>query len=318
MRASALGEASRLLAELAQRGLRTICFAKSRKAAELVHRFTRRPARPGDRGAALALPRRLHAAAAARDRAAARRGRPARRHRHGRARARHRHRPARLRDLGRLPGHGRVAAPAVGPRRTPRPRARRARRERGRARPVLHARARRRCSAAGSRRRSSTTRTRACSTATCARRRSRRRSTTPTARRSATRRSSARRELPELEHTPRGFVWAGRDYPAGARPAPLDEPRLVHGRRRRDRLAARPRRARDARTRPCTRAPSTSTWASATSCASSTSTAARALVAPFAGDWYTQAKKETMTAIEEPLRVERRLGTGARRSARRR
>src|SRR5262249_45116773 len=33
-------EASRLLAELVQRGLRTICFAKSRKAAELVHRFT--------------------------------------------------------------------------------------------------------------------------------------------------------------------------------------------------------------------------------------------------------------------------------------
>ena len=39
VRASALGEASRLLAELASQGLRTICFAKSRKAAELVHRF---------------------------------------------------------------------------------------------------------------------------------------------------------------------------------------------------------------------------------------------------------------------------------------
>ena len=33
MRASALGDASRLLADLARRGLRTICFAKSRKAA---------------------------------------------------------------------------------------------------------------------------------------------------------------------------------------------------------------------------------------------------------------------------------------------
>src|SRR5207237_10666279 len=32
------------------------------------------------------------------------------------------------------------------------------------------------------------------------------------------------------------------------------------------------------------------------------------LSAPFAGDWYTQAKKETETSIEEPLRVERRLG----------
>ena len=38
-RASALGEAARLMAALVERGLRTICFAKSRKAAELVHRF---------------------------------------------------------------------------------------------------------------------------------------------------------------------------------------------------------------------------------------------------------------------------------------
>jgi DEAD/DEAH box helicase domain-containing protein len=40
LRASALGEASRLLAGLVSRGLRTICFAKSRKSAELIHRFT--------------------------------------------------------------------------------------------------------------------------------------------------------------------------------------------------------------------------------------------------------------------------------------
>jgi DEAD/DEAH box helicase domain-containing protein len=39
-RASALAEASRLLAGLVSRGLRTICFTKSRRAAELVHRFT--------------------------------------------------------------------------------------------------------------------------------------------------------------------------------------------------------------------------------------------------------------------------------------
>jgi DEAD/DEAH box helicase domain-containing protein len=38
-RASALGEASRLYAELVSRGLRTICFAKSRRVAELIHRF---------------------------------------------------------------------------------------------------------------------------------------------------------------------------------------------------------------------------------------------------------------------------------------
>ncbi|MHB8469989.1 MAG: DEAD/DEAH box helicase [Gaiellaceae bacterium] len=40
LRASPLGEAARLVAELVKRDLRTICFAKSRKAAELVHRMT--------------------------------------------------------------------------------------------------------------------------------------------------------------------------------------------------------------------------------------------------------------------------------------
>jgi DEAD/DEAH box helicase domain-containing protein len=39
LRASALGDASRLLAGLVSHGLRTICFAKSRKAVELIHRF---------------------------------------------------------------------------------------------------------------------------------------------------------------------------------------------------------------------------------------------------------------------------------------
>lgn len=39
VRASALGDASRLLASLVENGLRTICFAKSRKAVELIHRF---------------------------------------------------------------------------------------------------------------------------------------------------------------------------------------------------------------------------------------------------------------------------------------
>jgi DEAD/DEAH box helicase domain-containing protein len=40
IRASALGEASRIMADLVQRDLRTICFAKSRKQAELIHRMT--------------------------------------------------------------------------------------------------------------------------------------------------------------------------------------------------------------------------------------------------------------------------------------
>jgi DEAD/DEAH box helicase domain-containing protein len=40
LRASPLGEASRLMADLVSRGLRTLCFAKSRRPAELIHRFT--------------------------------------------------------------------------------------------------------------------------------------------------------------------------------------------------------------------------------------------------------------------------------------
>jgi DEAD/DEAH box helicase domain-containing protein len=40
LRASPLGDAARILSQLTSRGLRTICFAKSRKAAELIHRFT--------------------------------------------------------------------------------------------------------------------------------------------------------------------------------------------------------------------------------------------------------------------------------------
>ncbi len=40
LRASALAEASRILGELVSGGARTICFTKSRKAAELIHRFT--------------------------------------------------------------------------------------------------------------------------------------------------------------------------------------------------------------------------------------------------------------------------------------
>ncbi|HZC29701.1 MAG TPA: DEAD/DEAH box helicase, partial [Gaiellaceae bacterium] len=46
LRASALGDASRLLAALVSRELRTICFAKSRKSAELIHKFARERVEP--------------------------------------------------------------------------------------------------------------------------------------------------------------------------------------------------------------------------------------------------------------------------------
>jgi len=113
--------------------------------------------------------------------------------------------------------------------------------------------------------------------------------------------------LPELKRTPRGFVWAGRDYPAARialRSASPDAFTVVDaasgsvlGLVERERAYATVHegavylhlgdayRVRlldlEART---------------------------ALVEPFSGDYYTQAKKETTTAIEQPLRVELRLG----------
>ena len=74
-RRSPLSEAAELLAELVSQGVRTICFLKSRRGIELIQRFAGeelRAARQAGAGEAdRALPRRLHAPAAARDRGAA-------------------------------------------------------------------------------------------------------------------------------------------------------------------------------------------------------------------------------------------------------
>ena len=139
VRASALGDASRLLAGFVAAGQRTICFAKSRKAVELIHRFASGRLEPAL--AARLAPYRAGYTPTQRREIEQRlmSGRAARRHRDGCARAGDRHRLARLRDLGRLPGHGLLAAAAVGTRGPAHAGPRRARRERGRARPVLHA-----------------------------------------------------------------------------------------------------------------------------------------------------------------------------------
>ena len=132
-----------------------------------------------------ALPGRLHAAAAPRDRGAARLGRPARGRRHRRARARDRRRRARRGDLRQLPRHGRQPAPDVGPRRPAPPRPRRLRRGRGRARPVLLPPSRTSSSSGRSRRRSSTTAPSRSRCSTCSRPPTRRRSARTTTRSSA-------------------------------------------------------------------------------------------------------------------------------------
>ena len=241
LRGSALAEAAKLQAGFVERGLRTLTFAKSRKAAELIHRFTAE--RLGDDSQLSPYRAGLHRAAAARDRAAARRGRPARRVGDERARARDRRRPARRGDLGRLPRHGRVAAPAVGPRGPARPRARGARRGRGRRSTSTSCASPTSCSAGASRRRCSTTRARASSPGTCARPRSRRRSTSATPRSSGPRRSRPRRHDAELRRTPAGFVWAGKDYPAARVGLRSAEPEAFSVVDAVDRRGARPRRA---------------------------------------------------------------------------
>ena len=139
IRASTLGEAATLLVGLVVRGQRTIVFAKSRRACELVHRYARQGLqRNAPELAGRIAPYRsgYTPRAAAPDRAAAVRGRPAGRGRHQRARAGGGHRPARLRDQRRLSGGDGVAAPAVGPGRQARAGAGHAGGGRGSARPV--------------------------------------------------------------------------------------------------------------------------------------------------------------------------------------
>ena len=114
-------------------------------------------------------------------------------------------------------------------------------------------------------------------------------------------------EIPELRHTKRGWVWAGKDYPAARTPlrsATADAFTVI-----------------DATTGDVLgivereRAYSTvhegavylhlgEQWL----VRELDLVARHAVVEPFSGDWYTQVKKETSTDVDEPLRVERRLG----------
>jgi DEAD/DEAH box helicase domain-containing protein len=114
-------------------------------------------------------------------------------------------------------------------------------------------------------------------------------------------------EHPELEKTPAGYVWAGRDYPAarfGLRSTSPDvftivevEGGSVLGTVERQRAYS-------------------TVYEGAIYLHLGESyrvvaldlAARSALVEPFAGDYYTQAKKETMTSIEETLQTDRRLG----------
>ena len=304
-RGSALAEASKLMADLVERGLRTLVFAKSRRAAELIHKFT--ADRLGDASRLSPYRAGLHARAATRDRAAALRGRAARRQRDERARARDRRRrcwtavisvgfPGTVASLrqqwgraGRR-GHGlavlvasedaldqyfmrepetllgrRVEA-AILDHENPR---------------VLDGHV-----------------------AAAAFEAPLDEADAEILGAEALRRAA---EHPELKQTKAGYVWAGRDYPAarfGLRSTSPDvftivetETGSVLGTIERERAYS------------TVHEGAIYLHLGESYRVVALDLAARsALVEPFAGDYYTQAKKETMTAIEETLRTERRLG----------
>jgi DEAD/DEAH box helicase domain-containing protein len=118
---------------------------------------------------------------------------------------------------------------------------------------------------------------------------------------------AAARDDPLLKETPAGFVWAGREHPAAAVPLRATDPdafTVVDGTTG-DVLGLVER----------SRAYST-VHEGAVYLHRGESylvreldlTTLHAVVEPFAGGWYTQAKKETATSIVEPRRIEWRLG----------
>ncbi|HKB21167.1 MAG TPA: DEAD/DEAH box helicase [Gaiellaceae bacterium] len=114
-------------------------------------------------------------------------------------------------------------------------------------------------------------------------------------------------EHPELAKTDAGYVWAGRDYPAarfGLRSASPDvftvvetEAGTVLGTIERERAY-----------HTVHEGAIYLHLGESYRVVALDLVARSALVEPFAGDYYTQAKKETMTSIEETLRTDRRLG----------
>jgi DEAD/DEAH box helicase domain-containing protein len=114
-------------------------------------------------------------------------------------------------------------------------------------------------------------------------------------------------KLPELKKTPRGYVWNGRDYPAARVPLRSTSPDAftvvdvesgsMLGLVERERAYS-----------TVHQGAVYLHLGEAFHVLELDLVARTALVQPFSGDWYTQAKKETNTAIEETLRTERRLG----------
>ena len=96
---------------------------------------------------------------------------------------------------------------------------------------------------------------------------------------------------PELRRRRAAIVWAGTRRPRPRVAAPLGRPRRVHDRRRLRPGPCSAGASDRAPTRPSIRAPSTSTWASRYLVRELDERTLRAVVEPFPGDWYTQAKQ---------------------------
>ena len=114
-------------------------------------------------------------------------------------------------------------------------------------------------------------------------------------------------QLEELESTPAGFVWKGRDYPAARvslRSGEIDSYTVVDAQ-------AGTVLGLVERTRAYSTVHEGAVYLHLGEqylVRALDHVARAAVVEASTVDWYTQAKKETETAIEEPLRIERRLG----------
>jgi DEAD/DEAH box helicase domain-containing protein len=117
----------------------------------------------------------------------------------------------------------------------------------------------------------------------------------------------AARDDPELKATPAGFVWAGREHPAARialRATDPDAFTIVDGTTG-DVLGL------VERSRAYTTVHEGAVYlhrGESYLVRELDLTTLHAVVEPFSGNWYTQAKEETMTSIVEPRRVEWRLG----------
>ena len=114
-------------------------------------------------------------------------------------------------------------------------------------------------------------------------------------------------QIPELQHTRRGWVWAGKDYPAARtalRSTTADAFTVIDATTGALLGVVEQERAYSTVHAGAVYLHMGEQWL----VRELDLLARHAIVEPFSGDWYTQAKKETSTDVEESLRVERRAG----------